>query len=91
MREDPYNCQTKLFDGCGEFFTIFSAISPLQFFLNGTTLNKTATTALRGFFMKRSFSFSDINRLIEDYRKAEKMPKLKGKRMIMMIAPNKKK
>lgn len=71
MREDPYNCQIKLSDGCGEFLTIFSAVPPLQFSLTGTKLNKTATTALRGFCMKRSFSFSDINRLIDDYRKAE--------------------
>ena len=28
---------------------------------------------------------------LEEYGKAEQMPKLEGKRMIMMIAPNKKK
>ena len=51
------------------------------------------------FFRGRSILFSDqVEKLLlrfavelEDYGKAEQMPKLEGKRMIMMIAPNKKK
>ena len=51
------------------------------------------------FFRGRSILFSDQGEKLllrfavelEDYGKAEQMPKLEGKRMIMMIAPNKKK
>ena len=51
------------------------------------------------FFRGRSILFSDPGEKLllrfavelEDYGKAEQMPKLEGKRMIMMIAPNKKK
>ena len=51
------------------------------------------------FFRGRSILFSDQGEklllrfavALEDYGKAEQMPKLEGKRMIMMIAPNKKK
>ena len=51
------------------------------------------------FFRGRSILFSDqgenlllrFSVELEDYGKAEQMPKLEGKRMIMMIAPNKKK
>ena len=51
------------------------------------------------FFRGRSILFSDQGEELllrfavelEDYGKAEQMPKLEGKRMIMMIAPNKKK
>ena len=51
------------------------------------------------FFRGRSILFSEQGEKLllrfavelEDYGKAEQMPKLEGKRMIMMIAPNKKK
>ena len=51
------------------------------------------------FFRGRSILFSEQGEKLllrfavelEDYGKAEQMPKLDGKRMIMMIAPNKKK
>lgn len=51
------------------------------------------------FFKGRSILFSEQGEKLllrfavelEDYGKAEQMPKLEGKRMIMMIAPNKKK
>ena len=51
------------------------------------------------FFRGRSILFSDQGEKLllrfavelEDYGKAEQMPKLEGKRMIMMIAPNNKK
>ena len=51
------------------------------------------------FFRGRSILFSDQGEKLllrfavelEDYGKAEQMPNLEGKRMIMMIAPNKKK
>lgn len=51
------------------------------------------------FFRGRSILFSDQGEKLllrfavelDDYGKAEQMPKLEGKRMIMMIAPNKKK
>lgn len=51
------------------------------------------------FFRGRSILFSGQGEKLllrfavelEDYGKAEQMPKLEGKRMIMMIAPNKKK
>ena len=51
------------------------------------------------FFRGRSILFSDQGEKLllrfavelEDYGKAEQMPKLEGKRMIMMIAPSKKK
>ena len=51
------------------------------------------------FFRGRSILFSDQGEKLllrfavelEDYGKAEQMPKLEGKRMIMRIAPNKKK
>lgn len=51
------------------------------------------------FFRGRSILFSDQGEKLllrfavelENYGKAEQMPKLEGKRMIMMIAPNKKK
>ena len=51
------------------------------------------------FFRGRSILFSDQGEKLllrfavelEDYGKAEQMPKLEGKRLIMMIAPNKKK
>ena len=51
------------------------------------------------FFRGRSILFSDQGEKLllrfavelEDYGKAEQMPKLEGKRMIMVIAPNKKK
>ena len=51
------------------------------------------------FFRGRSILFSDQGEKLllrfavelEDYGKAEQMPKLEGKRMIMMIAPKKKK
>lgn len=51
------------------------------------------------FFRGRSIMFSDQGEKLllrfavelDEYGKAEQMPKLEGKRMIMMIAPNKKK
>ena len=51
------------------------------------------------FFRGRSIVFSEQGEKLllrfavelEDYGKAEQMPKLEGKRMIMMLAPNKKK
>lgn len=51
------------------------------------------------FFRGRSINFSEQGEKLllrfalelEEYGKAEQMPKLEGKRMIMMIAPNKKK
>ena len=51
------------------------------------------------FFRGRSILFSDQGEKLllrfavelEDYGKAEQMPKLEGKRMIMMLTPNKKK
>ena len=51
------------------------------------------------FFKGRSILFSEQGEQLllrfavelEDYGKAEQMPRLEGKRMIMMIAPNKKK
>ncbi len=51
------------------------------------------------FFRGRSILFSEQGEKLllrfalelEEYGKAEQMPKLEGKRMIMMIAPNKKK
>ena len=51
------------------------------------------------FFRGRSILFSEQGEKLllrfalelEDYGKAEQMPKLEGKRMIMMLAPNKKK
>ena len=51
------------------------------------------------FFRGRSILFSNQGEKLllrfavelKDYGKAEQMPKLEGKRMIMMIAPNKKK
>ena len=51
------------------------------------------------FFRGRSILFSEQGEKLllrfalelDDYGKAEQMPKLEGKRMIMMIAPNKKK
>ena len=51
------------------------------------------------FFKGRSILFAEQGEKLllrfavelEDYGKAEQMPKLEGKRMIMMLAPNKKK
>mgnify|MGYP004446372959 FL=1 len=51
------------------------------------------------FFRGRSILFSEQGEKLllrfavelDDYGKAEQMPKLEGKRMIMMLAPNKKK